>query len=189
MRAGGGAVAQQLLGDDVAVEEAPLAAAVLLGPGDADPALLAQRLAELRRERVPAREAVLGLEARQRLLEEGADLTAQRLGLVRQMERREFELGDGHRHLGCWMPLLCRLILDRATREFRGTNAPPCDPPTAAPGGIRRRGARGRALSQPRLLPSFQRARRRGDGPDLGADRRGGLPASRPGAAARPGRD
>src|SRR6266404_7028380 len=119
------AVAQKLLGDDVAVEEAALAAAVLLGPGDADPALLAHRLAELGRARVPACEAVLGLEAGQRLLEKGADLHAQCLGLGGQVERRKFELWDGHRHLGGWMPLLCRLILDRATREFRETNAAP----------------------------------------------------------------
>src|SRR6266404_2394815 len=103
------AVAQKLLGDDVAVEETALAAAVLLGPGDADPALLAHRLAELGRARVPAREAVLGLEAGQRLLEEGANLDAQRLGLGRQMERRELELGDGHCHLARLdAPLLCR---------------------------------------------------------------------------------
>ncbi len=138
VRAGRGAVAEQLLGHDVAVEEArspppyclgqvmpsqPLAPSALLNSGDA---------------RVPAREAILGLDLRQRLLEERADFAAQRLGLGRQMERREFELGDGHRHLGGWMPLLCRLILCRATREFRGSNAPPSTSPAAAPGGIRR---------------------------------------------------
>src|SRR5256885_1858 len=77
MGAGGRAVAQKLFGDDVAVQEAPLAAAILPGPGDADPALLAHRLAEFRRARIPAREAVLGLDPRQCLLEEGADFHAQ----------------------------------------------------------------------------------------------------------------
>jgi hypothetical protein len=44
------------------------------------------------------------VEAGQRLLEEGANLDAQRLGLGRQMERRELELGDRHCLLGGWTP-------------------------------------------------------------------------------------
>src|SRR6185437_13402526 len=61
VRAGRRAVAQQLLGDDVALEEALLRAAVLLGPGDADPALLAEFPREGRRKGIPAGEAVFGL--------------------------------------------------------------------------------------------------------------------------------
>jgi hypothetical protein len=57
------------------------------------------------------------------------------------MERREFELGNGHRHLDGWMLPLCRLILGQATGEFRGTNAKTATAPAATPGGIRRRGA------------------------------------------------
>src|SRR5436309_12016629 len=44
VRAGRRAVAQKLFGDDKAVEETALAAAIFPGPGDADPALAAQRL-------------------------------------------------------------------------------------------------------------------------------------------------
>ena len=94
--AGGRAVAQQLLGDDVALEEALLRAAILLGPGDADPALLAELAAELRREGIPAGEAVLRLHLGQRLLEESADFDTQLFRFGRQVKRREFELGYGH---------------------------------------------------------------------------------------------
>src|SRR5204862_6789785 len=67
----------ELLGDDVALEEAPLAAAVALGPGPADPAPRADLAAEFG--------AVLGAAARRRVraghlpAQELADLGAQRL--------------------------------------------------------------------------------------------------------------
>src|SRR5690242_9210188 len=49
MRADRRARRQQLLGDDVALEEAPLLPAIFLGPGHADPAALAEAATELRR--------------------------------------------------------------------------------------------------------------------------------------------
>src|SRR6185437_10057932 len=115
------AVAEQLLGNDVAFEEALLRAAVLLGPGDADPAPLAELAGEGRRKGIPAGEAVFRLHLGQRLLQERAHLVPQRLGFRRQMERREFELGNRHGLLGGWMLPLCRLIIDCATEEFRET--------------------------------------------------------------------
>src|SRR5262249_52292482 len=168
VRAGRRAVAQQLLGDDVALQEALLVAAILLGPGDADPAALAQRLAELGRAGVPACEAILGPQRRQRLLEESSHLGAQCLGLRRQVERREFQLGNGHRRLGGWMLLLCRLILGGATTQFRGSNAAPSAPPAPAHGGIRRRRAPGRAGGQPPLLSRPSPPPTPSDGPEPG---------------------
>src|SRR5262249_23164780 len=134
VRAGRRAVAQELLGDDVALEEASLAAAVLLGPRDADPTLLPHRPAELGRTRVPARETGLALDDGPYLLEDGAHLHAKRFRLRRQMEGREFELGNGHRRLPGWMRHLCRLMLDGATGEFRGSmpRRPPRLPPMLA---------------------------------------------------------
>src|SRR6202008_3293067 len=99
------------------LEEAPLMTAILLGPGDADPPPFAQRAAELGRARIPAGEAVFRFDRGQCLLEESPHLGAQRLCFRRQMKRRELELGNGHRRLGGWMLLLCRLILDGATWE------------------------------------------------------------------------
>ena len=76
-----------------------------------------------------------------RLAEERTHLAVQRLGLGRQMERREFELGWTLLSSRRLEASLCRLMLGDATMEFRGSNAPPTAPLAAAHGGIRRRRA------------------------------------------------
>jgi hypothetical protein len=94
MRPGGGAGGAHLLGDHIAVEVAALVAAVLPGPGHADPAPGAR----------PARELAViggvllpetGVEgaARRFLGQEGADLIAQLRGFGRQAQGVEADGG------------------------------------------------------------------------------------------------
>ena len=81
----------ELLGDDEALEEAPLVPAVFLGPGHADPALGADLAAELLAVGVGAAVRIegAGLDL---LGEEGAHLLAQRHALGRQADRVECQL-------------------------------------------------------------------------------------------------
>ena len=84
----------ELLGDDVALEEALLAAAVFLGPGHADPALGADLAAELLAVGAIDAAGVCAEGAGLDLLgEERAHLLAQRLALGRQADRVESQLG------------------------------------------------------------------------------------------------
>ena len=83
----------KLLGDDVALQEAALVAAVFLGPGHADPALGADLAAELLAVGAVGAAAMRVEGAGLDLLgEEGAHLLAQRHALGRQADRVECQL-------------------------------------------------------------------------------------------------
>ena len=91
MRARRCARRQHLLGEDIALERRAALAAIVLGPGHADPAVRADGAAEVGRESAPSLEARREAAAGALLGEKAAQLDPERLGLGRQLDRAEAE--------------------------------------------------------------------------------------------------
>src|SRR5689334_8396310 len=88
---------EHLLGHDIAFQMRAFMAAIFLGPGHPDPAFGTELAAELARKRSlpPMRREGPGFDL---LMEKGANLLAQFLGLGRQLDRIKTE-AIGHRCL------------------------------------------------------------------------------------------
>src|SRR5262245_48070715 len=84
---------EQFLGDDIAVEETALAAAIALRPGHADPAPFAKSAAEIGCTMRPEVAVRFPAFCRQLLGDKATNLPPQRLGLRGQLDRLEMKRG------------------------------------------------------------------------------------------------